>query len=64
MISEQFAVAMGLDLSNLQGGMEYITASGAVEIPIRVTKTKLNSHWQGELRGSVEQIFQLLLLTL
>ena len=32
---------MGLDLHNLQAGTEFITASGAIEKPVGVTKAKI-----------------------
>ena len=41
MISKSFAIAMGIDLNTLSQGVEFVTASGAVEHPLGVTKTKV-----------------------
>ena len=41
MISKSFATAMKIDLTNLNAGAEFVTASGAVEHPLGSTKTKV-----------------------
>ena len=36
-----FAAAMGMTSHSLQRGVEFVTASGAIELPLGKTKTKL-----------------------
>ena len=40
-LSKTFATAMGLTAHSLQRGVEFVTASGAVEMPLGTTKAKL-----------------------
>ena len=41
MLSKTFAAAMGITSQSLQRGVEFVTASGAIEMPLGITKQKL-----------------------
>ena len=41
MLSKKFAAAMRIRSQSLQRGVEFVTASGAIEMPLGVTKEKL-----------------------
>ena len=45
MINKSFATAMGIDLIDLNQGVEFVSASGAVEHPLGVPKTKVMFTW-------------------
>ena len=48
MCSAKFAAAIGVDMRQLQRGEAFVTASGAVERPLGVTRSKLNfNHGRG-----------------
>ena len=41
MLSKTFAAAMQVNSRNLRRGVEFVTASGAIEMPLGTTNTKL-----------------------
>ena len=41
MLSKTFAAAMHINANSLSRGIEYVTASGAVEMPLGITKKKV-----------------------